>query len=352
MSVESFETSHNDYWTWAGRETDTNMFEVEENFYNSKFGSDIEPSAKLTMETWLKMLENEMEEKEFDIHYHTIKQKLEMELREMECQLGISADGYKDMPRTLAYTIESPSVQLAQTGGLTPISGKINVSGRDPIYDNSSRSGLEYEDELSTGKFNIFPEAPDIGHMNEQQSDDGDVMTSMSEDVVRDLFELCYPYDIRNEHEDSDWVYQDMAQLDSFNVLRWAQTIEHQKFKAELFKTELCRSWVKFGLCPYRENCRFAHGRAELRMRPKLHWKYKTELCKKFLAGYCPYGSRCSFVHLTNDWRRAIGRMRRSVQTAADFVQTRERFNRKTNRNSITNMDSEQAFDRIKRLNE
>jgi len=354
MSVESFETSHNDYWMWSGRETDASMFEVEENFYNSKFGSEIEnlPSAKQSIETWLKMLENEIEEKQFDNHYHTIKQKLEMELRQMEYELGISADGYKDMPCTSAYTMESPSFQLAQAVRLIPTNGKVNVWGRDQIYENSSSAALEHEDELSAGKFTTFPDTPDMGHMNELQSEDGDVLTSMSEDVVRDLFELCYPNDIRNEHEDSDWVYKDMGQVDSFNLLRWAKTIDHQKFKAELFKTELCRSWVKYGLCPYRENCRFAHGRAQLRMRPKLHWKYKTELCKKFLAGYCPYGSRCNFIHMTNDWRRALSRMRRSVRTATDFVQTRERYNRITHRNPIPTMDLEQAFDRMIRLNE
>jgi len=68
----------------------------------------------------------------------------------------------------------------------------------------------------------------------------------------------------------------------------------------ELFKTEMCRSWTELRMCPYGKFCRFAHGHGELRVRPKPH-KYKTEKCKKFLAGYCPYGSRCCFVHDPNE---------------------------------------------------
>jgi len=267
----------------------------------------------------------------------------------MEIQLGISLERYIDMPRDLGLTIKSPSFQRAQASRRNANCEKVNVLGKDQIFDNSSSAGLDYEDERSTGKFTNFPETPDLGPMNEQQSDEGDVLTSMSEEVVRDLFELCYPYDIKNEPEYSDWVYWEMAQ--QYPGLLWGdKTMEHQKFKAELFKTEMCRSWAKFGLCPYGENCRFAHGHGELRVRPKPHWKYKTELCKKFLAGYCPYGSRCSFVHMPSEWHGAARRIQRSLQTAIDFSHTRGRYNRKSYRNPL--MDSERAFHRMLRLNE
>merc|ERR1719397_1290481 len=65
----------------------------------------------------------------------------------------------------------------------------------------------------------------------------------------------------------------------------------------KLFKTEMCRGWMESGSCSYGNSCCFAHGRHELRIKPKRHWKYKTKLCTKFLSGYCPYGSRCCFVH-------------------------------------------------------
>jgi len=73
--------------------------------------------------------------------------------------------------------------------------------------------------------------------------------------------------------------------------------IEEELNKQDLYKTELCKSWVESGLCRYGEKCQFAHGPTELR--PVLrHPKYKTEICKTFHTyGTCPYGKRCRFVH-------------------------------------------------------
>ena len=50
--------------------------------------------------------------------------------------------------------------------------------------------------------------------------------------------------------------------------------------------------------CQWGDRCQFAHGAQELKNRPR-HNKYKTELCKTFVAsgGECPYGQRCHFIH-------------------------------------------------------
>jgi len=74
--------------------------------------------------------------------------------------------------------------------------------------------------------------------------------------------------------------------------------IEEELAKQNLYKTELCRSWIETGICRYGHKCQFAHGEHELR--PVLrHPKYKTEICKTFsLTGHCPYGNRCRFVHM------------------------------------------------------
>jgi len=73
--------------------------------------------------------------------------------------------------------------------------------------------------------------------------------------------------------------------------------IEEELSKQNLYKTELCRSFVDTGACRYGGKCQFAHGAHELR--PVLrHPKYKTEICKKFSnTGNCPYGNRCRFIH-------------------------------------------------------
>ena len=44
-----------------------------------------------------------------------------------------------------------------------------------------------------------------------------------------------------------------------------------------LYKTELCNSWIERGVCRYGSKCQFAHGEQELR--PVIrHPKYKTEV--------------------------------------------------------------------------
>ena len=64
-----------------------------------------------------------------------------------------------------------------------------------------------------------------------------------------------------------------------------------------LYKTELCRSFMETNTCRYGVKCQFAHGRHELRHVMR-HPKYKTEICKTFhTLGTCPYGTRCRFIH-------------------------------------------------------
>lgn len=77
--------------------------------------------------------------------------------------------------------------------------------------------------------------------------------------------------------------------------------IEKEINGQNLYKTELCRSFVETGSCRYGSKCQFAHGRKELR--PVLrHPKYKTEICKTFhTIGTCPYGTRCRFIHKRPD---------------------------------------------------
>jgi len=73
--------------------------------------------------------------------------------------------------------------------------------------------------------------------------------------------------------------------------------IEAELSRQNLYKTELCRSWIESASCKYGPKCQFAHGQHELR--PVIrHPKYKTEICKTFHTnGTCPYGKRCRFVH-------------------------------------------------------
>lgn len=65
----------------------------------------------------------------------------------------------------------------------------------------------------------------------------------------------------------------------------------------QLYKTELCASFMKMAVCPYGSKCQFAHGKAELKSveRP-LNWRSKP--CANWTRyGLCRYGKRCCFKH-------------------------------------------------------
>ena len=64
------------------------------------------------------------------------------------------------------------------------------------------------------------------------------------------------------------------------------------------YKTELCKYFEIRGYCKYGENCIYAHGEENLRLKVTNTKAYRTKKCDKFFEkGYCPYGNRCQFVH-------------------------------------------------------
>lgn len=64
------------------------------------------------------------------------------------------------------------------------------------------------------------------------------------------------------------------------------------------YKTELCKYFEIKGYCKYGENCIYAHGEENLRLKVTNTKAYRTKKCDKFYEnGYCPYGNRCQFAH-------------------------------------------------------
>lgn len=66
---------------------------------------------------------------------------------------------------------------------------------------------------------------------------------------------------------------------------------------SQLYKTELCASFIKLGICPYGNKCQFAHGENELKVveRPP---KWRSKPCSNWSKfGSCRYGNRCCFKH-------------------------------------------------------
>jgi Zinc finger C-x8-C-x5-C-x3-H type (and similar) len=91
-------------------------------------------------------------------------------------------------------------------------------------------------------------------------------------------------------HADPWTIYHDSKELPP-------SVIEDEITQQNLYKTELCRSFMETHTCRYGVKCQFAHGKHELRPVVR-HPKYKTEICKTFhTLGTCPYGIRCRFIH-------------------------------------------------------
>ncbi|CAX44259.1 zinc finger-containing regulatory protein, putative [Candida dubliniensis CD36] len=69
------------------------------------------------------------------------------------------------------------------------------------------------------------------------------------------------------------------------------------QINTQLYKTELCASFMKTGVCPYASKCQFAHGESELKHveRPP---KWRSKPCANWSKyGSCRYGNRCCFKH-------------------------------------------------------
>jgi len=78
------------------------------------------------------------------------------------------------------------------------------------------------------------------------------------------------------------------------------------------YKTELCRTWVEKNFCPYKEKCRFAHGKKDLHDKIISSKNYKQKECMSFYQkGFCPYGPRCHFKHE----ERTLGDVNRTYYT-------------------------------------
>jgi len=289
----------------------TDVFEVEQIQGESKFVREEQnhstgnlarhaqhyPVAQLMRMAQVQMVESEMEKKY--LLYHIIKQNLEM--RQMKRQMSILPVLNDKFADSVGLTSMSPRFQTRRRRA-----GRERFSslGRDYTYDTISDGGYcneDQEDWRMPGKLPYIPEMPELAPTNINWSNAAGQIPSKF-DFTREALEFGnVPKNWEDEQIAADFC-GNFGNIENPSNTQWEENnSQNQKFNVELFKTEICRSWAKFGLCPYGLSCRFAHGRGELRLRPKPHWKYKTEMCTKYLSGYCPYGSRCYFVHKPNE---------------------------------------------------
>jgi hypothetical protein len=95
------------------------------------------------------------------------------------------------------------------------------------------------------------------------------------------------------------------------------------------YKTEMCRTWIEKNFCPYKEKCKFAHGKKDMHDKIVNTKNYKMKECKSFFQkGYCPYGPRCNFKHdqrkIEEIDRTYYQNLLSSKQTLANFLNNLE----------------------------
>lgn len=93
--------------------------------------------------------------------------------------------------------------------------------------------------------------------------------------------------------------------LKNIIISRMSNKIEKKdkpkKIKNDKYKTELCKTFLEKGKCPYKKKCMFAHGEEQLKERRHNHAYKKKECLSFFEKGWCAYGSRCNFRHLEDE---------------------------------------------------
>jgi len=231
-----------------------------------------------------------------------VKQK--MEIRQLRRKLDFA----RHVEAESLGLIQSPYLEIASSAELEQAAegdeswASCDSAGVSNIEDYASSFSGELAEmsELEAGSVRLSHYIDELSSLDMRKE----------QELLRDILEL-YLYDFGEDDVSS--ISSRFRRTNRRNVPSSTGNLKkpNQVPNIVLFKTEMCRSWTEFGMCPYGNNCRFAHGYGELRVKPKPH-KYKTERCKKFLAGYCPYGSRCCFVHELCEQQRT------SVDSAED----------------------------------
>jgi len=253
--------------------------------------------AELYRMTRFQMIETEMEKKhQKELLLQILKQRLEMQ--ELKRQLDFPTS-IKDPP-TLRRP--EPNLQSEKKARHKLMRQMGNFWGTD-VYDTNSFGAVNDEEWTALSMDEERPYIP-----KKLRPEPACVLLSNDTKKMNfhaDLKNKKFPTAVLEQCNLNETVDETSAALPSRNLAQIINTMytstmvsRHDNIpKRKLFKTEMCRSWTTLGWCTYGNRCSFAHGRAELRLRPKRNSRYKTKPCMKFLAGDCRYGSRCSFVH-------------------------------------------------------
>ena len=89
--------------------------------------------------------------------------------------------------------------------------------------------------------------------------------------------------------------------------------VDYKKKIAIRYKTEICKKW-EAGFCEFGDKCAFAHGNEDIRGKA-----YKTKRCRQFFEnGYCMFGNKCLFQHLSGCYGMGEGNDNQNTMATAN----------------------------------
>ncbi|CAG9323050.1 unnamed protein product [Blepharisma stoltei] len=92
------------------------------------------------------------------------------------------------------------------------------------------------------------------------------------------------------------------------------------------YKTELCKKWMA-GFCEFGEKCAFAHGNEQLRQINSISDSSKIKKCAKFFElGYCLLLHKCPFRHERYPLDTESSTPTESRRTSEDFSSLPSQF--------------------------
>lgn len=171
-------------------------------------------------------------------------------------------------------------------------------SAMQPNY--GMRDSIEYKPLSSNMVFNDLPALTEENLMYGTDSNSfayigrNSSLSDHSDEIFN--FEQQQVHQQQQQQQQQVLLSQQAAQYPSIEQTQ-QQKNKQLNVNTQLYKTELCASYIKMGICPYGNKCQFAHGENELKSvsRPP---KWRSKPCANWSKfGSCRYGNRCCFKH-------------------------------------------------------
>jgi len=339
MSVEFIQTGEHiggpqhEFLDTGSHQYRKTLNEVNQNYtkdHQQRKNFDIQdnPVGKLMEMIWVQKKRTEKEKKYQRVLLFQIeKQRIEMQYLKQKLEFS---QNMRDLSWTKHEWLGSPFVKP----GLTEHYESVDHLGSSLIKDSISNARV-FDEDWSTRMMSGWIHNPKDSKLGPTSVTCNNYTKIMPPTVnyynrksLMDKLEFSNLYDIKQGRG---------AVLPSYNMAQSEKTVNgppsinldnevmHENFSLKLLKTEMCHGWMHKGVCPHGKSCRFAHGSHELRQKPR-HWRYRTELCKNFIAGDCSYGSHCCFVHNLADAKIDGNNVHSAAKTHSD--KNREMVNR------------------------